>query len=139
MSEEQKRPATEAEVVAAMYDLWPTIGQRFTPRETVPAMLAAARALGCLLPEDAAALRADRDKHAMDAALSRTFEKAAHAERDTLAARMKVAEDALRRWQDTGCPDCSGDCGSANPPVLSCIMQETRSALTPPPSAGETR
>jgi hypothetical protein len=27
------------------------------------------------------------------------------------------------------CPDCSGDCGSANPPVVSCIMQAARAAL----------
>lgn len=35
----------------------------------------------------------------------------------------------LRRWQAYGCPDCGGDCGSANPPVICCIMQETRSIL----------
>lgn len=44
------------------------------------------------------------------------------AERDALLA-------ALLRWQHSGCPDCSGDCGSANPPVMCCIMQETRAAL----------
>lgn len=36
---------------------------------------------------------------------------------------------ALLRWQNTGCPDCGGDCGDANPPVICCIMQETRAAL----------
>ena len=35
----------------------------------------------------------------------------------------------LQRWQSEGCPDCSGDCGSANPPVSMCIMQETRDVL----------
>lgn len=35
----------------------------------------------------------------------------------------------LSRWQYSGCPDCSGDCGSANPPVMCCIMEETRAAL----------
>ena len=36
---------------------------------------------------------------------------------------------ALRRWQQSGCPDCGGDCSSANPPVACCIVQETRAAL----------
>jgi hypothetical protein len=37
--------------------------------------------------------------------------------------------EALRRWMHTGCPNCSGDCGSANPPVMSCIMVETSRLL----------
>ena len=37
--------------------------------------------------------------------------------------------EALRRWESYGCPDCGSDCGSANPPVSCCIMQETRAAL----------
>ena len=47
----------------------------------------------------------------------------------TLIAERDAMRAALRRWQQTGCPDCSGDCGSANPPVLSCIMVETAAAL----------
>ncbi len=35
----------------------------------------------------------------------------------------------LLRWQNYGCPDCGGDCSSANPPVSCCIMQETQAAL----------
>jgi hypothetical protein len=36
---------------------------------------------------------------------------------------------ALKRWEHYGCPDCGGDCSSANPPVACCIMQETRAAI----------
>ena len=35
----------------------------------------------------------------------------------------------LKRWQGLGCPNCNGDCSHANPPIYSCIMQETRAAL----------
>jgi hypothetical protein len=49
-----------------------------------------------------------------------------------MSEREKALEAALLRWQSYGCPDCSGDCGSANPPVLCCIMQETRAALAMP-------
>lgn len=48
-----------------------------------------------------------------------------HGETDPI----KLAREALNRWQNTGCPDCRGDCGSANPPVNCCIMIETRDAL----------
>jgi hypothetical protein len=44
-------------------------------------------------------------------------------------AAVERAVDVLRRWQREGCPDCSGDCASANPPVARCIMQETRAAI----------
>jgi hypothetical protein len=49
-----------------------------------------------------------------------------------MSEREKALEAALLRWQSYGCPDCSGDCGSANPPVFCCIMQETRAALAMP-------
>lgn len=45
---------------------------------------------------------------------------------------------ALERWRSYGCPDCSGDCGSANPPVSSCIMQETRAILASAPAPDTT-
>ena len=45
------------------------------------------------------------------------------------ADRIEKLEAALRRWPDYGCPDCGGDCFSANPPVSCCIMMETREAL----------
>lgn len=47
----------------------------------------------------------------------------------SLAEELHDAREALRRWQRYGCPDCGGDCASANPPVACCIMQETRAAL----------
>jgi rubrerythrin len=67
------------------------------------------------------------------------FRKAALAEewRDHDKTRAEAAEaenarlrDALLRWQNYGCPDCGGDCASANPPVTCCIMRETAAALT---------
>lgn len=36
---------------------------------------------------------------------------------------------ALLRWRNRGCPDCGGDCHSANPPVTGCIMRDTLEAL----------
>ena len=48
---------------------------------------------------------------------------------DEAADRIEQLEAALRKWQSYGCPDCGGDCASANPPMLGCIMQETRAAL----------
>lgn len=48
------------------------------------------------------------------------------AEKDAEIERLK---GLLNRWEQCGCPDCHGDCASANPPVLGCIMQDTRAAL----------
>ena len=48
---------------------------------------------------------------------------------ETQAREIERLRGVLRRWQYSGCPDCSGDCGSANPPVMCCIMEETRAAL----------
>ena len=45
--------------------------------------------------------------------------------------------DALLRWQNYGCPDCGGDCASANPPVSCCIMRETAAATQPKDKADE--
>lgn len=41
----------------------------------------------------------------------------------------------LRRWYQTGCPDCGGDCASANPPVNCCIVGETMEAIKEPKQA----
>ena len=46
-----------------------------------------------------------------------------------LAAERDRLRDVVLRWQHYGCPDCGGDCASANPPVSMCIMQATRAAL----------
>ena len=48
---------------------------------------------------------------------------------EALEAENERLRRVLARWQYSGCPNCSGDCGSANPPVTSCIMDETRAAL----------
>lgn len=37
--------------------------------------------------------------------------------------------EALKSFQSYGCPVCSGDCGSANPPVISCPMQIAEAAI----------
>ena len=38
-------------------------------------------------------------------------------------AQLAVTVGALEYFQQNGCPVCSGDCASANPPVLFCPMQ----------------
>lgn len=42
---------------------------------------------------------------------------------------LKQVMVALKYWQSQGCPNCSGDCASANPPVTSCPLRETADAL----------
>lgn len=46
-----------------------------------------------------------------------------------LQARIDALVEALKRWEQSGCPDCGGDCASANPPVSLCIMRETSAAI----------
>jgi hypothetical protein len=48
---------------------------------------------------------------------------------EELRGQLAQATQMLKRWQDCGCPDCGGDCSSANPPVIGCIMVETAVAL----------
>lgn len=55
---------------------------------------------------------------------------------DQTAALDRLIADAVRpyvalltRWQGLGCPNCNGDCSHANPPIYSCIMQETSKAI----------
>lgn len=43
--------------------------------------------------------------------------------------RRRALRGALERWLLYGCPDCSGDCSSANPPVAACIMRESIEAI----------
>ena len=45
------------------------------------------------------------------------------------AAEIARLRGVLERWRHYGCPDCGGDCGSANPPITCCIMLETAAAL----------
>lgn len=40
-----------------------------------------------------------------------------------------ILVNALEMMRGFGCPVCSGDCGSANPPVASCPMATVESAL----------
>lgn len=54
-------------------------------------------------------------------------EATARAEADE--ARVKALEAALRELRSYGCPVCNGDCGSANPPVISCPMQSISATL----------
>lgn len=37
--------------------------------------------------------------------------------------------EALKLFESYGCPACSGDCASANPPVVRCPMTDARAAL----------
>jgi hypothetical protein len=130
-------------------DVWflPRLGSK--PRCVAPETMAAEgwRYLGpCATPAEIEALKAERNEavatlesYRMENGCTRgqrTTQWCGAAvsmqdERDAALARAERAEAVLRRWQHYGCPDCGGDCGSANPPVLCCIMQETHAALTP--------
>ena len=46
-----------------------------------------------------------------------------------LLAALEQAERSIEMLRSYGCGRCNGDCGSANPPVLSCPMQVARKAL----------
>lgn len=48
-----------------------------------------------------------------------------------LEAENRRLRDALIFFRDLGCPLCSGDCASANPPVALCPMREAHEALGP--------
>jgi hypothetical protein len=48
---------------------------------------------------------------------------------DAKVAAEARADRLLRRWLNSGCPDCGGDCANANPPVALCIMQDTSALL----------
>lgn len=45
---------------------------------------------------------------------------------------MERLREALRTMRDYGCPVCSGDCASANPPVNQCPMQMMTAAIKEP-------
>lgn len=45
-----------------------------------------------------------------------------------IAAAPELLEE-LETLRDFGCPHCSGDCGSANPPVINCPMQQASAAI----------
>jgi hypothetical protein len=51
------------------------------------------------------------------------------APREKLEADLVEAKKALVMLRDFGCPVCSGDCGSANPPVMNCPMQAVSATL----------
>lgn len=44
--------------------------------------------------------------------------------------RLEASHQVLTAWQQNGCPDCGGDCASANPPVCGCLMQNTARVLS---------
>ena len=69
----------------------------------------------------------DEDEEIIDTALDTLAWQ--RREIDRLKGEVEGLRRVLARWQYSGCPNCSGDCGSANPPVMCCIMEETRAAL----------
>jgi hypothetical protein len=48
---------------------------------------------------------------------------------DLAADEIERLQAALRLYYEAPCPICSGDCGSANPPVIGCPVLEARRAL----------
>lgn len=63
---------------------------------------------------------------------------AAEGQVSALTAENERLREALTLFRDFGCPVCSGDCASANPPVIACPMQSARAALTPGRGADES-
>ncbi|MGE8141786.1 hypothetical protein ACQKOE_07410 [Novosphingobium sp. NPDC080210] len=57
----------------------------------------------------------------------------ARAEQDAELAKFKALAETLahtlRQMRSYGCPVCNGDCGSANPPVISCPMSQCDEVL----------
>jgi hypothetical protein len=98
--------ASEAEVVEAMgmasvctiKRFWDEAASQYRDAEIrrMTRALTAARALGCLLPDEAAALREDKETFRDLINGCGIAHKALLKERDALAARLKVAEEALR-------------------------------------------
>lgn len=58
-----------------------------------------------------------------------TGRAAAHAADRAMRNAAQDMHDALVMVQSYGCPVCNGDCGSANPPVMTCPMQTIHAAL----------
>jgi hypothetical protein len=48
---------------------------------------------------------------------------------DNAEAEIELLRAALQQFYPGPCPACSGDCASANPPVVCCPMQMARRAL----------
>jgi len=44
-------------------------------------------------------------------------------ERDALSARLAEATEIISYFESRSCPNCNGDCASANPPVTYCPMR----------------
>ena len=77
----------------------------------------------------AAALAEERDRAASElGAVSAELEFCRFGN-SLLLAKLKAHDALLRQWEGYGCPDCGGDCASANPPISLCIMRETRNAI----------
>jgi hypothetical protein len=89
-------------------------------------------------PKKPAALAAEaREMYAKEAHAKMVMAEimsAMKAERDAAIRQRDQAVEVLRRWELSGCPDCVGDCSSANPPVIGCIMRATRAAIRKEPT-----
>lgn len=108
-------------------------GPAMEERDQAAASYLRERIEAAFVPVSAAkALMDEKHKQAAEAKL--WFTKAQ--EWREIAARAEAAEaenaklrEALRELRSYGCPVCNGDCGSANPPVISCPMQSISAAL----------
>ena len=67
------------------------------------------------------------------AAVIEADREAVRAEQAAELAKFKALAEklagALGEMRSYGCPVCNGDCGSANPPVMSCPMSQSCEAL----------
>lgn len=124
-----RNSALEADVVMEIYD-----GMTADPDRMMrdsQEILGAIRALGCLLPEEAAALREERDEAVAVCDQAVGVMQDCMAERDAARAEVAQAEEALREAQKRLRP-------AYGPLSKKRALAIIDAALTPPPAAKDT-
>jgi hypothetical protein len=104
---EKATPASDAEVIEAMIREFygASLGERLTRA------LAAAQALGVLMPDEAAGLRDEISEARSDKEYFQGLYRSGLDERDALAARVRVLEEGLRKIADSDWGMSSGPDG----------------------------
>ena len=92
-----------------------------------------ARSFEALFRSTGPAKRPINEAHRLLAEAFARHRRQARAEQAAELAKFKALAEtlagALGEMQSYGCPVCNGDCGSANPPVMSCPMSQCAEAL----------